>query len=287
MSEKLKIAIVGGGGIMGSGIGFLTTLKGFPTTLIDRTTNDAEGGIEKIEGYIDMAKGLQRLGLKMKMHSIMKLLRTSDDISIVSNADIVIEAIPEKKELKKMVLSDISTHLAKDAILATNTSSIMVKTLSEGLKNPENFLGIHFFNPPVLMKLVEIIKTDYTSDHAIELARTFCKMLDRRIIEPKDIPGFVANRLFAALCKEAFSLYENGIATPKDIDAAAKLGLGHIFGPFKTADLIGLDTCEDVLNSINEQSDEKVFEVPRILKEMIHNGNLGMKTGRGFFDYKK
>jgi 3-hydroxybutyryl-CoA dehydrogenase len=287
MNEKLKVAIVGGGGVMGSGIGFLTVLNGLPTTLIDRTKDDAEVGIRRIEEYIEMSKGIQKLWLKMKKRSLMKLLRTSDDISIVNNSDVVIEAIPEKKELKKEVLRNISEYLPKDAILATNTSSIMVKTLSEGLRNPENFLGIHFFNPPVLMKLVEIIKTEDTSDHAIELARKFCKMLDRKIIEPKDTPGFVANRLFAALFKEAFNLYESGIATPKDIDTAAKFGLGHRLGPFKTMDLIGIDTGKDVIDSINEQSGEKMFEVPEVLKAMIRNGTLGMKTGKGFFDYKK
>ncbi len=287
MGEKLKVAIVGGGGVMGSGIGFLTILNGFPTTLIDKTKDDAEGGVKRIEEYMEMSRGIQKLWLKMKKRSLIKLLRTSDDIGIVNKLNIVIEAIPEKKNLKKEVLRDISMHLSEDAILATNTSSIMVKTLSEGLKDPEKFLGIHFFNPPVLMKLVEIIKTEDTSDYTIELARRFCKMLDRRIIEPKDIPGFVANRLYAALCKEAFNLFENGIATPKDIDTAAKFGLGHKLGPFKTADLIGIDTCGDVIDSINEQSGEKIFEVPEALKGMIRNGELGMKTGKGFFDYKK
>lgn len=198
---------------------------------------------------------------------------------------IVIEAVPENLGLKQRIFTELAQHVAPTAILATNTSSISITELGGKLPQPERFVGMHFFNPPSAMQLVEVVPGMATSETTVERALEASKLLGKKAIRVKETPGFVVNRVLVAMMNEAIRLHEEGIASIQDIDEAMRLGAGFPVGPFKLADLVGLDVLEHASQVIYSELGQDKFRPPQALKSLVRAGRLGRKTRQGFYDY--
>ena len=188
--------------------------------------------------------------------------------------------------VKKKIFAELDKICSKDTILATNTSCLSIASIAAVTTRPEKVLGLHFFNPVPLMKLLEIVKATATSDETLETAKEFGKSIGKTVIIASDTPGFIVNRLLMPFMLAAFRMLEAGLATKEDIDTGARLGLGHPMGPLTLADLIGMDTILYIANAIYEELKDPLYAPPIILKEMVAAGRLGRKTGKGFYEYK-
>jgi 3-hydroxybutyryl-CoA dehydrogenase len=202
----------------------------------------------------------------------------------LSDADWIIEAVPEEIKVKKSVLGRASALARRGVPIATNTSTLRIAQLAEFCSNPARFLGMHFFNPPPAMKLVEVIPGEQTAPEVTRAAVALCERIGRTPIVAPDIPGFMVNRVFAALVATAIDLWAGG-ANPASIDEALELGLGHKMGPLKTADLVGLDVMLAILRSLHAQTGDERFRTADKFVELVESGKLGRKTGEGFYPY--
>jgi 3-hydroxybutyryl-CoA dehydrogenase len=198
----------------------------------------------------------------------------------------VIEAVVEDLETKKSIFSRLDKICPTHTVLATNTSSLPVNKMAETTKRPDKVLGLHFFNPVPVLKLMEIIRAATTSEATLEAGKEFGTSLGKTVVIVQDSPGFIVNRLMTPQILNAIRMFESGIATKEDIDTAMTLGLNHPVGPFALADLIGLDTLLTIANSIYQSSGEKQYAAPDLLKKLVSAGHLGRKTGQGFYKYK-
>jgi 3-hydroxybutyryl-CoA dehydrogenase len=203
-----------------------------------------------------------------------------------ANCDLVIEAAVENLDLKKKIFANLDKICRKDAILASNTSCLSVTDLAAVTCRPEKVLGLHFFNPVPVMKLLEIVKTITVSDDTIETGKEFGKTVGKTVVITKDICGFIVNRLLVPYLSHAINLYDSGIATREDIDNAIVLGLNHPMGPLTLTDLVGLDTTLAISNALYEEFKDPMYAPPPLLKKMVTAGWLGRKVGKGFYDYK-
>jgi 3-hydroxybutyryl-CoA dehydrogenase len=214
-------------------------------------------------------------------------IETTTDLAAAADADIVVEAVFESLELKREVFAQLDGICKPGALLATNTSALPVTQIAAATRRPENVVGTHFFSPVPMMKLCELVRGFKTSDESLTRARTFAEGLGKTcIVVSRDISGFVATRLIAALCMEAARLVESGVASPEDVDTACRLGLGHAMGPLRTMDLTGIDILRDASRNIFDGSGEDQFFPPELLGRMVAAGQLGRKTGRGFYTYE-
>jgi len=287
MSES-NINTVGivGAGTMGSGIAELVASAGKNVVLLDIEKGIVEGAIGKME------KNLQRVARRGKIEKeqvplIVSRIQATGDYGDFRGADIVIEAASENMDLKKAVFAKIEENTEQSAIIATNTSTLSVTELAMSTSRPEKVVGIHFFNPAPIMKLVEVINTAKTSLETLEQTMEFARSLDKYPIMAKDRAGFVVNRILLPMMNEAIFTLDEGIATAAEIDNAMKLGANHPIGPLALADLIGLDVTLSVLNVLYTEYGDPKFRPAPLLKEMVRAGNLGRKTGKGFFEYGK
>ena len=285
MSES-NINTVGivGAGTMGSGIAELAASAGRDVVLLDLEKDIAENAVAKIE------KSLGRLARRGKIDEEQIALTVSrihptEDYGDFRDADIVIEAASEDMELKKAVFAKIEENTEQSAIIATNTSTLSVTELAMSIQRPERVIGIHFFNPAPIMKLVEVINTAKTSPETLEQTMEFARSLDKYPIMAKDRAGFVVNRILLPMMNEAIFALDEGIATAAEIDNAMKLGANHPIGPLALTDLVGLDVTLSVLNVLYTEYGDPKFRPAPLLKEMVRAGNLGRKTGKGFFEY--
>lgn len=285
MSES-NIQTVGivGVGTMGSGIVELVASAGKNVVLLDIEKGIVEEAIGKME------KNLQRLARRGKIEKeqvppIISRIQAADDYGDFRGADIVIEAASEDMNLKKAVFAKIEENTEQSTIIATNTSTLSVTELAMSTSRPERVLGIHFFNPAPIMKLVEVINTAKTSPEVLEQAMEFARSLDKHPIMAKDRAGFVVNRILLPMMNEAIFALDEGIATAGEIDNAMKLGANHPIGPLALADLVGLDVTLSVLNVLYTEYGDPKFRPAPLLKEMVRAGHLGRKTGKGFFEY--
>ena len=269
---------------MGSGIVELSMLAKHDSVLIDRSKADAEKGLARIARDFDRAVSKGLLTPEQKA-DLMSIVRASDNIRDAKGANMMIEAVPEDLNLKLWILGELDRLAERKSIVATNTSSISINLLSKGLGNPESFIGLHFFNPPTVMKLIEMIKGDKTSQDTVDKSREFGESLGKTVVEVKDCAGFVSNRLLTIYLSEALHLLEQGIATKEAIDTIAKLGFNHPMGPFELVDFVGLDVCKDVMNMVYVQSKDPAFKPSPILERLVKEGRLGRKSGKGFYDY--
>ena len=285
MSESnINTAGIVGAGTMGSGIAELVASAGKKVVLLDLEKNIAEDAVAKIE------KSLGRLARRGKIDEEQVALTASrihptEDYGDFRDADIVIEAASEDMELKKAVFAKIEENTEQSAIIATNTSTLSVTELAMSTRRPERVIGIHFFNPAPIMKLVEVINTAKTSPETLEQTMEFARSLDKYPIMAKDRAGFVVNRILLPMMNEAIFALDEGIATAAEIDNAMKLGANHPIGPLALADLVGLDVTLSVLNVLYAEYGDPKFRPAPLLKEMVRAGNLGRKTGKGFFEY--
>lgn len=285
MSEIKKVTVIGGG-TMGNGIAHVFAMSEFDVTLVETKQEYLDKALSTIE------KNLLRMVSKEKIkegdkeaafNRIYGALEISDG---VKNCDIVVEAIPENFELKKKVFKEVDSIAPPKAILATNTSSISITKLAAQTERPEKFIGMHFFNPVPVMKLVEVINGLKTSDETTKTVMNLAEKLGKVPIPANDSPGFVSNRVLMPMINEAiFCVYE-GVADPKDVDQVMTLGMAHPMGPLRLADFIGLDVCLDILNVLYEGFKDPKYRPCPLLVKMVDAGKLGDKTGEGFFEYE-
>jgi 3-hydroxybutyryl-CoA dehydrogenase len=281
----LRTIAVLGAGTMGRGIAQVAAMAGIPVRLFDASPEALR------EGFAGALTGIDRLLAKGKLtpevaeNAREKLTAARDLRSALEGAGLCIEAVPESPELKRRVLSEAERLLPEDAFLASNTSSIPIAALAEGLARKERFLGLHFFNPVPVMKLLEVIVGPGTSPEAVTEARALGTRLGKEVIVVKDSPGFATSRLGVALGLEAMRMLEEGVASAADIDRAMELGYGHPMGPLKLTDLIGLDVRLGIATTLARELGAR-FAPPAILEEKVAKGELGKKTRRGFYGWE-
>ena len=283
----MKTVMVFGAGAMGNGIAQVCATNGCKVYLCDINMEFAQRGWDNIAG------GLKKQVTKGKiaqedMDAIMERLIPCCDVSLSAEAEIILEAIVENVELKKKLYAQIETYCSDDAIIGTNTSFIPISQLASDMKKPERFVGIHFFNPVYAMKLVEVIKGDRTSEATMDASRKFVEQIQKEHVTIlKDAPGFIVNRINFATYAEAYRVMEEGVASIADIDKAMKLGLNHPMGPFELNDYGGLKTMKDCLSTLYELTGDERFRPVPALDEHVAKGELGRRTGKGWYDYTK
>lgn len=281
---KIKNVVVLGSGIMGRGIAHVCALSGFEVTLNDLNMEfltKAKGIIEK-----NLAKGVQLGKVKPEdKEAALTHIKINDNFQeSVVNADLVIEAVPEDLDLKLKVFKELDELCSSHTILATNTSAKSITEIAAVTKRPEKVIGLHFFNPVHLMKLVEIIKGLETSEETFILSEAACRQMGKETVKINEYPGFVTSRINAMIGNEAFCMLEQGVGSPEDIDKAIKLGLNHPMGPFEMIDTVGLDTRLKVLEYLHESLGEKYRPSPLLVK-YVKAGRLGRKVGKGVYEY--
>jgi len=282
-----KIAILGAG-LMGHGIAQVAAqVAKFEVNLRDIKQEFLDKGMSMINNSLQrfLKKGL--IGENEFKETLERIHPILDLKEAVADADLIIEAVPENLKLKKSVLSEVDKFAKPDAILASNTSSISITELASATSHPEKFVGLHFFNPPQLMKLIEIIRGAKTSDETINTIVEVAKKMEKEpVVVKKDCAGFIVNRILVPALNEAISLVWEGIAEPEDVDKAIRLGLNWPMGPLKLADYLGLDTTLSIAEVLRDDLDPKYSPCP-LLRQMVRAGLLGRKTGKGFYDWTK
>lgn len=285
----MRIERVGviGSGLMGSGIAQVAAYNGFPVTLVDIDQERVDSAIAGIRKRLEREAERGRITDQACEDACHRLSGASDmdTLTSMSRMEAVIEAVVEDLEVKSRVFRQLGQVCRGDALLASNTSSLPLSDLAAASGRPERVIGLHFFNPPWALKLVEIVSTASTTEETLRDALQFCEKLGRVAVQVKDTPGFIANRLLVPLIFDAIEMLDNGVATAEDIDNACKVGLNHTMGPLATADLIGLDTLKLIAESMFEEYGEPRFKAPTLLRRLVSLGHLGRKTGRGFFRY--
>ncbi len=282
MNDK-EIAVIGAGQ-MGNGIAIACLQSGFGVVLVSRSEDSMKQGEARLDETLNKMIARGRLTPEQKAAFLLKL-KTSFRMEDIRDAAIVIEAVPEQLKLKQEVLHAMERLADKDAILATNTSSILISRLAFVFLDQGRLIGLHFFNPVPAMKLVEVVVGKSTSKGTIDRSMAFIAALGKTPVKVNDAPGFVSNRILMPLINEAVLTLQNGVADKDGIDTVAKLGFNHPMGPLELADLIGLDVCVHIMESIHEETMDEKFVPARMLKELVQAGKLGRKTGEGFYQY--
>ncbi|MDQ7096519.1 3-hydroxyacyl-CoA dehydrogenase family protein [Desulfosporosinus sp. PR] len=280
-----KLGVVGSGS-MGNGIGQTAALNGYDVILYDV----AEAQLAKARQSIatSLRKRVEKGRMAQEeMDRALAAIRCSVDLAELADRDVIVEAVVEKVEIKQKVFSQLEDLVGADCLLGTNTSSLSLAEIASGMKDPTRLVGIHFFNPVPAMKLVEIVRTALVRRSVAEQAKAFAESLGKVTIQAPDSPGFVVNYLQYPFRLNAMRMVEKGIATPEDIDTAAKLGLGHPMGPLELQDMVGLDVTYYATSSIYEKTHDPAMEPPEILRRMVEEGKLGRKSGQGFYDYRE
>jgi 3-hydroxybutyryl-CoA dehydrogenase len=281
-AQQLNHATILGAGTMGNGIAQVCAQAGMQVVLFDIAESALEKGMQNVQSML--AKAVQR-GKIIESAATETLARmtTSTDIAVAcARADLVIEAVPEKLELKQQVFQRVEAAAPTTALLASNTSSLSIDAIAAGLNYPQRFLGLHFFNPVPIMKLLEIVVGAQTAETTLGVAQGFAERLHKDGIVVKDTPGFASSRLGLAIGLEAMRMVEEGVASAADIDTAMVRGYGFPMGPLKLTDLIGLDVRLGISEYLASTLGPR-FEPPQLLREMVADGRLGKKTGSGFY----
>ncbi len=283
----MEIGTVGviGIGTMGSGIVEVAARNGLQVVAREGSPELVEAGRARVEGSMDRGVARGKLD-EATRESASAAVTWTTDLADLAGCDLVLEAVPENLPLKLEIFGVLDRVLDPGAIMATNTSSIPIIDVAMGTSRPEQVLGMHFFNPATVMKLVEVISTQLTAPAVTEAATAFATdTLGKRVVPAPDRAGFVVNKLLVPYICQAIDMYESGHASATDIDDAMKLGAGHPMGPLTLADLIGLDVCLFTAESLYAEYAERFYAPPPLLRRMVAAGRLGRKTGRGFYDY--
>jgi len=280
--EIKKVGVLGCG-LMGSGIAQVAATAGFDTTVLEVEQKFLDKGFAGIQK--SLAKFAEKGAIKETPQAILARLKGTTNKQDLAQCDIVIEAIIESIAQKKEMYAAIDAIVKKDGIFASNTSSISITELMTATERPERFIGLHFFNPVPLMKLVEVVRTIATADDAYESAYEFAKKLGKVPVRTSDKTGFIVNRLLVPYMLDAIRAYEEGVGSIEDIDNAMKLGCGYPMGPFTLLDFVGLDTTYYITHVMYDEFKERRFASPPLLKRMVMAGWYGRKTGKGFYDY--
>lgn len=273
-----------GCGLMGSGIVEVIARAGVPVTVIEVSEEALAAGLARIEA--STAKALDRGKISVQERkALLGRVTGVTDLGSMSDAEIVIEAASEDLQIKSQVFGALHDIVGPDVVLATNTSSIPIAELAMSTARPERVAGMHFFNPPPVMKLLEVVRGLRTSDETVDTARTFGERIGKTVVLSKDRAGFIVNWLLMPYLNSAVRMLEEGFATREDIDEAVVLGLAHPMGPLKLLDLIGLDTALHISNVLFDEFKDPLYAPPPLLKRMVTAGYLGRKTQRGFYEY--
>ena len=285
MTETLfpTVAVIGAG-TMGAGIAQVVATSGRSVLLIDTSREAVECGEATIRRNLDRAVERDRLTASARDETLERIA-ASTDLAQACRADLVIEAIYENADAKRDVFAAIAPLLGPEAIVTSNTSSISITRLAAATPVPERFAGFHFFNPVPVLPLIEIVRGLATSDQTITRLQEFATVLGKTGVVVRDSPGFVVNRLLIPMINEAVTCLQQGIAGRDDIDATMRLGAGHPMGPLQLADLIGLDVCLDIMETLHRDLGEDRYRPAPLLRQMVDAGWLGRKSGRGFHDY--
>jgi 3-hydroxybutyryl-CoA dehydrogenase len=278
-------AAVLGAGTMGHGIAQVCAMAGYDVAVTDADESFARRGIDRIRGNLE--EGVKRGKLEPDaVAACMDRLRPAPSIEdAVAGADVVIEAVPERLDLKQDVLQRAERAAGEAALLATNTSSLSIGDMQQWLQRPHNFIGLHFFNPVHINRLLEVVRGPRTGEDTVQRALRLAERIGRQAVLVNDSPGFATSRLGVLLGLEAMRMVQEGVASAADIDTAMELGYRHPMGPLKLTDLVGLDVRLDIARYLHEKLGAEHFRPPRILEEMVADGRLGRKSGRGFYDW--
>jgi len=283
MKEIRKVGVLGGG-LMGSGIAQVSAMAGFDTIvreISDPVIDKSKTGIEKV-----LNKGIEKGKVTApERDAAMRNLSFTTDLAQLASCDIVIEAVVEDLEMKNAMWKDLNEICPADTIFASNTSSLTIAAMAAACGRPEKMLGLHFFNPVPLMKLVEVVRTITTSDETADAAFDFAKKLGKEPVKAKDSSGFIVNLLLIPYMLDAIRALENNVASIEDIDKGMQLGAGHPMGPFTLLDFVGLDTTYKIAEIMFDEYRERKYAPPPLLKRMVIAGMYGRKSGKGFYDY--
>ena len=285
MGFEIKKICVVGAGVMGSGIAQVCAQAGFPVNMYDIKQEFIDKGLNNIKGNLKRSVEKGKISQDEADKILGRITTTIDLKQAAKDVDFVIEAAPENMEIKKQVFKDLDEFTPKNAILASNTSSLSITEIASATKRPEKVVGMHFFNPAPVMKLVEVVKGHLTSQETVETVKELAKKLGKTPVECKDSPGFIANRICVPMINEAITALQEGIASKEDIDLAVKLGYNHPMGPLELADLIGLDIILAIMETYYKEFNDPKYRPATLLKQMVRAGLLGRKTGKGFYQY--
>ena len=284
IKKDVSIVAVIGAGIMGRGIAHVAALGGFQTVLNDVSDEFLQKAQSRIRQDLHKAVSIGKLTDSDMDAALGRLTLDNNLERAAESAELVIEAVPEKMELKLDIFSRLDQACANQAVLASNTSSLSITEMAAATRRPHQFIGMHFFNPVHRMKLVEIIRGLETDDDTFAIAETVSRKMGKDTVQVKESPGFVTSRINALIGNEAFYMLQEGISSARDIDKALKLGLNHPMGPFEMIDLVGLDTRLSILNFLHQTLGEKYRPCP-LLVEYVKAGRLGKKVGKGVYEY--
>ena len=282
--EGIKTVAVLGAGTMGNGIAHVFARAGFNVILRDVDQRYLDRALDTISKNLDREVKKGKLAESEKP-AVLAKLKPVTDMAAIAAADFAVEAVPEKLEIKRAVLTEADKILRPEVILASNTSSISITALAALTSRPDRFVGMHFMNPVPVMALVEVIRALQTSDAAFNLTMELTKKLGKTPVAVNDAPGFVSNRVLMPLINEAAYCVMEGVATPEAVDAVMKLGMNHPMGPLELADFIGLDVCVDILHVLHEGLGDPKYRACPLLKKYVAAGWLGRKSSRGFYTY--
>jgi len=284
-ASDITEAGVVGAGTMGNGIAHVFALAGLDVTLVDVDPEALEGARETIASNLGRQVRKEAIA-EAEAEAALERIGVSTETSELASAQVVVEAVPEREELKRRVFGELSETCDEDAILATNTSSISITEIGSAASSPERVIGMHFMNPVPVMELVEVIRGLETSDRVTETVTALCRRLGKTPVEAEDYPGFVSNRVLMPMINEAIFALMEGVAEPEAIDTVMRLGMNHPMGPLRLADLIGLDTCLSVCEVLHRELGDDKYRPCPLLRKYVAAGRLGRKSGRGFYEYE-
>jgi 3-hydroxybutyryl-CoA dehydrogenase len=285
-ADSIKAVAVLGAGTMGNGIAHVFARAGYNVILRDVDQRYLDRALDTISKNLDREVKKGKLA-EFEKPAVFSRIKAVIDMAAIAAADFAVEAVPEKLEIKRAVLTEADKILRPEVILASNTSSISMTTLAALTSRPDRFVGMHFMNPVPVMALVEVIRALQTSDAAFNLTMELTKKLGKTPVAVNDAPGFVSNRVLMPLINEAAYCVMEGVATPEAVDSVMKLGMNHPMGPLELADFIGLDVCVDILHVLHQGLGDPKYRACPLLKKYVAAGWLGRKSSRGFYTYEK
>lgn len=279
-----RVGVIGAG-LMGHGIAQITATAGFDVVLYEMEPAALKSGLSRIEGSVDKLRSKGKLS-DDDATATLDRISSSGDLDSLRDCDLVVEAIVENLDVKKKLFKSLGEIVKEDGILASNTSSFPIHVMGDSSGRPDRTVGLHFFNPVQLMRLVEVVRTEHTSDASFESAKAYGAAVGKTVVGCADTPGFVVNRLLVPYLAQALAMVDRGEATPQDIDKAMQFGAGHPMGPIHLADYVGLDTNLSILEGWKDMfPEEPAFIVPECLRQKVAEGKLGRKTGEGFYKW--